>query len=90
METRAVEVKVTGLVQGVFFRARCAEEAERLGVNGWIRNAHDGSVVAHFEGPAEAVGVLVAWCHNGSPRSSVDRVEVSDTVRQGLSGFDVG
>ena len=50
--TQAVDVTVTGLVQGVFFRAEAQQEAHRLGVAGWARNEPDGSVAAHFEGDA--------------------------------------
>ncbi|MDZ5620449.1 acylphosphatase [Nocardioides bizhenqiangii] len=87
MEPRAVEVRVVGLVQGVFFRARCADQAARLGVRGWIRNENDGSVRGHFEGTAEAVEELVGWCHTGSPRASVDRVDVRDVDPDGAAGF---
>lgn len=88
MEPRAVDVRVTGRVQGVFYRARCAEEADRLGVAGWVSNEPDGSVAGHFEGPADAVDALVAWCREGSPRASVDRVEVTEAPAGGLTGFD--
>lgn len=88
MDQHAVDVRVTGLVQGVFYRARCAEEAERLGVAGWVSNEPDGSVAGHFEGPPEAVDALVAWCREGSPRASVDRVEVTEVPAEGVTGFD--
>ncbi|WP_310964321.1 acylphosphatase [Nocardioides terrisoli] len=88
MAERAVEVVVTGLVQGVFFRARCADEARRLGVRGWVANEYDGSVRGHFEGAAEAVDALVSWCREGSPRSRVDRVALSDAVVEHAPGFE--
>ena len=53
--TQAVDVNVTGFVQGVFFRAEAQQEAYRLGVAGWVRNQPDGSVAAHFEGEPRAV-----------------------------------
>jgi acylphosphatase len=90
MSTRAVDVSVTGLVQGVFFRARCADEAQRLGVHGWVRNEYDGSVRGHFEGAPEAVDALVAWCHEGSPRARVDHVEVAEAQPGGLRDFSAG
>ena len=86
---RAVRVRVTGRVQGVFFRARCADEAARRGVAGWVANEPDGSVTAHFEGPAEAVDALVDWCRQGPPRARVDGAEVTAASPQGLRGFDV-
>lgn len=90
MTTRAVKVTVTGRVQGVFFRARCAEQAQRLGVTGWVRNEYDGSVRGHFEGDPEAVDALVAWCHDGSPRARVDAVDVAETAPEGMASFDAG
>lgn len=83
----AADVRVTGLVQGVFFRARCAEVAARLGVTGWVRNEDDGSVGAHFEGEQGAVESLVDWCRRGSPRSRVDSVDVSQAEVEGARDF---
>jgi acylphosphatase len=90
VETRAVEVTVSGVVQGVYFRAHCATEADRLGVRGWVRNEYDGSVCAHFEGSPDAVEAMIAWCHRGSPRARVDRVGVTDSEPQGMKGFGAG
>jgi acylphosphatase len=87
MSTRSVDVIVTGQVQGVFYRARCADEAQRLGVSGWVRNERDGSVRAHFQGDPDAVEALISWCHDGSPRSRVDDVEVRDVGPQPVAGF---
>jgi len=85
--TTAVDVTVRGLVQGVFFRAGCAEEADRLGVNGWVSNEPDGTVAGHFEGPATAVDELVAWCRRGPRHARVDDVRVSEAQATGSAGF---
>ena len=87
MEPYAVAVRVTGRVQGVFYRAGCREEAERLGVRGWVSNEPDGSVAGHFEGDREAVDALVAWCRRGSPRSAVDDVQAEEADPVGAEGF---
>jgi acylphosphatase len=89
MSTRAVDVVVTGRVQGVFFRASCAEQAERLGVAGWVANRADGSVAGHFEGGADAVGELLDWCRSGPPRAAVAGVEVEESALEGHPGFEV-
>jgi acylphosphatase len=83
-------VLVSGRVQGVFFRASLAEEAERLGVAGSARNLPDGRVAAVFEGPPAAVAAIVAWCHEGPPRARVTRVEVTEEQVSGEVGFYVG
>ena len=74
MDTTAVDVVVTGHVQGVFFRAAMREQADRLGVTGWVRNEADGSVRAHLEGPEQAVDRLVDWCSVGSSGARVEDV----------------
>jgi acylphosphatase len=88
--TKAVDVTVTGRVQGVFFRAEAQEEASRLGVAGWARNEPDGTVAAHFEGEPDAVEAMVAWCRTGPSRARVDAVDVRRGDPTGARGFDVG
>lgn len=89
VSTRAVDVTVTGRVQGVFFRAACAEQAERLGVEGWVENRPDGTVAGHFEGSSEAVDALLDWCRTGPPRAQVTDVRTEDSQGQGPHGFEV-
>lgn len=88
--TRAVEVRVTGRVQGVSYRWTAAQEAERLGLSGWVRNEPDGSVAAHVEGPDEQVAAMLDWCRHGPSGARVDDVSVSDTEPSGApEGFRV-
>jgi acylphosphatase len=82
-----VHVEVTGSVQGVFFRATCIERAREFGVAGWVRNTLDGRVEAEFEGDDDAVGSLVAWCHEGPRSARVDRVDVREEPPTGERGF---
>lgn len=84
---RAVEVRVTGLVQGVFFRAGCADRAADLGVSGWVGNQPDGTVAGHFEGDPRAVEALVDWCRTGPPRARVEGVRVTEGDVEGADGF---
>jgi acylphosphatase len=88
--SKAVDVRITGLVQGVSFRFRTHEQAQRLGVAGWVRNERDGSVTGHFEGPEDAVDALVAWCGHGPAYAEVDRVRVAPGVFSDATGFLVG
>ena len=86
---KAVDVRVTGLVQGVSFRAYARRQAEALGVTGWIGNVHDGSVRGHFEGSDDAVDALVDWCRHGPAYADVDDVVVSAAEPSGVTGFAV-
>lgn len=76
--SRRIHVIVEGRVQGVFFRAYTREEAERLGLCGWVRNRADGSVEAIVEGSEASVAQMVRWFHQGSPHASVDQVHISE------------
>ena len=85
----AVHVRVTGLVQGVFFRAWTAERARALGVRGWVCNAPDGSVEGHLEGDKSAVSNLVDLLHQGPPSARVAEVKVEVAGPEDTEGFEV-
>lgn len=78
-----------GLVQGVFFRDSCRQEAERTGVSGWVRNTGDGTLEAVFEGEDDAVQRMVAWTRHGPPEADVARVDVAEEEPRGERGFTV-
>jgi acylphosphatase len=84
-----VRVVVSGRVQGVFFRARCADEARRLGVGGWVRNLSDGRVEAVFEGEAPAVDTMVSWSRHGPPGAQVAHVETEPQEPIGTTAFRI-
>jgi acylphosphatase len=86
---RRTRVVVAGRVQGVFFRASCAERARTLGLAGWVRNDPDGRVGAVFEGSEEAVETMIRWCHVGPPHARVDEVEIVEETPEGEAGFRV-
>ena len=85
----ARRVRATGRVQGVFFRAWTSEQAERLAVDGWVRNRADGSVEALLQGDAGAVSELIEALHRGPSAARVERVEIEDAAPEPLSGFVV-
>jgi acylphosphatase len=85
----AREVVVFGRVQGVAFRARCEQEADRRGLGGWVANEPDGSVRAWFEGDRADVDTMVAWCRHGPPAAVVDHVDVVEREPSGTGRFVV-
>ncbi|MFA3919642.1 acylphosphatase [Ruegeria hyattellae] len=87
--TKSITVKITGGVQGVWFRGWTRQEAERLGLEGWVRNEADGSVAACLSGPVARVDEMVALLHMGPPAARVDLVEVYPSPAPKTKGFVV-
>ena len=85
----ARHVTVTGRVQGVFFRAWTREQADALGIAGWVRNCPDGHVEAHIEGDPDAVEQLIAKLGRGPPAASVEDVRTWDVEPCEFDGFEV-
>ena len=83
----AMRVHIHGRVQAVFFRGWTVETARTLGLAGWVRNCADGSVEAHFEGPAGVIETMVARCRDGPHMARVDGVETDRVEPEGLTGF---
>ena len=85
----ARHLHITGRVQDAYFRDSMAMQADALGVCGWVRDRHDGSVEAMACGPASALRALIDWAHKGPPNARVHRVAVNpvDTVDV-LIGFE--
>jgi len=67
--------RVTGRVQGVFFRASTRHEARNLGITGHAKNLPDGSVEVLACGTASAVEQLGEWLWVGPPAARVSRVD---------------
>lgn len=88
-EKRRVRVRVSGRVQGVWFRAETMSMARSLGLSGWVRNATDGTVEAVFEGDERLVSEAVEWCRRGPPGARVESVEESREEPTGEQGFEV-
>lgn len=82
-------VFVSGLVQGVFFRAFTARRASDAGVAGWVRNVPDGRVEAVLEGTRDSVEDVLRWCREGPPHARVSDVDVTWESPRGESDFSV-
>lgn len=67
--------RVTGKVQGVWFRAGTREQARQLGLRGYARNLPDGSVEVLACGEAGALDRLERWLHQGTPAANVAGVQ---------------
>lgn len=70
--------RVTGKVQGVWFRAHTEEKALAMGVSGYVRNLPDGSVEAAATLDGAGLEAFAAMLREGSPLSEVAGVEVEE------------
>ena len=81
--------RIRGKVQGVGFRYSAYREALRLKLNGWVRNADDGSVEIWAEGEPEKLSQFLIWLRKGPQFSRVDAVEKEDKALKGYDDFFV-
>jgi len=76
MALKQIQLRVSGRVQGVFFRASALREAKRLGLTGWVRNLRGEGVELLAEGEEASIKDLIAWAQHGPSAARVDKVDV--------------
>ena len=74
----AKQLRITGRVQGVGFRATFAWQARALSLSGWVRNRGDGSVEAGVAGDPQALQHIVTWARHGPAGAQVRSVAVTE------------
>lgn len=84
-----LNITVSGKVQGVFYRAFTQKEAERLQVNGFVRNQPNGDVYIEAEGEESALKELINWCKTGSPNAIVQEVKTAEGELKKFTGFRI-
>ena len=70
-------LSIHGRVQGVGFRYHFSEQAQWLGVTGWVRNRRGGSVEAVIQGTPESIEALISWARVGPAAAEVERVDIT-------------
>ena len=89
MDTTAFYALVQGRVQGVGFRYSTVREAQRLRINGWIKNSYSGDVEVWAEGLPENLAAFFTWLHRGPQYSRVDSLIREDKEPRGYQDFNV-
>ena len=81
-----LQIRISGRVQGVYFRKTAQKEAEKWGITGFIQNMDDGTVYIEAEGKPMPLDLFVKWCYKGPDNAKVNEV----TTNEGeLKNFDV-
>ncbi len=82
-------IRVIGKVQGVFYRASTRKKAHELGINGWVKNETDGSVLIAAEGEENQLKALIEWCKQGPAHARVIEVRFEQIKPQGFKEFRI-
>lgn len=86
---RTVKLIITGRVQGVFFRATAKDEADRLGVKGWVRNLPDRNVEIAATANEETLQQFIKWCRQGPPRAIVSNIVIEEVTFEEFISFRI-
>lgn len=84
---KRAEIKISGVVQGVYYRKSAQQKARALGLTGWVRNTSNGAVLAEAEGKAMAVEQFITWCYQGPDNAIVTAVDVTYLPLSGDADF---
>tara|TARA_Y100001935_G_scaffold244936_1_gene237933 strand:+ start:3343 stop:3621 length:279 start_codon:yes stop_codon:yes gene_type:complete len=84
-------VRVSGRVQGVFFRQSTKAVSDQLGISGWVKNCSDGSVEALFQCSENQFNDMVTFLHCGPPQADVKHLEIlyQKDCTKSLEGFTI-
>jgi acylphosphatase len=85
----SVHVRISGRVQGVYYRAYTRDRAKSLGINGWVRNIPGGGVEAVLEGERRQVGEMLKAMKSGPSGSVVLGMELSEIEAKGYNDFEI-
>ena len=86
---RHLNIKIYGLIQGVFFRVSAKQQADKLSLTGFAKNESDGSVYIEAEGQEENLNKFIKWCNKGPEMAQVEKVVVSESPLKNFSEFKV-
>jgi acylphosphatase len=88
-ELKHIKLTVKGRVQGVWFRASTKEQADKLGINGYVRNLLNGNVYIEAEGMQEQLQLFVIWCKKGPRLAHVSEVIEKQGIPVHFAGFEI-
>lgn len=84
-----VSLRISGKVQGVFFRAFTKEKADALDIVGFVRNEPNGDVYSEAEGEAEVLDTFISWCKQGPKLANVTSCTVATGELKNFREFTI-
>ncbi len=87
MENKHINIKISGFVQGVFFRVSAKEIVEKLNIKGFAKNLPDGTVYIEAEGDNKNLDKFLSWCKDGPQGAKVEKIEVKTGAVKNFTEF---
>ena len=75
---KRIKIKVSGIVQGVGFRAFAKRHALYHSLTGYTKNNPDGSVIIEIQGKSELIANYLALMEQGPPHAEVRHIKIED------------
>ena len=76
MEKSSAYILVHGMVQGVGFRYFALQQAQSLGITGYVKNRVDGTVESRVEGQRPYIEAYISALESGPGYADVTHVDV--------------
>lgn len=86
---RNYRVVIKGKVQGVSYRFNTLIKAQKLGLNGYVKNAFNGDVELEAEGNEDSINKLISWCQVGPPLAVVTEVIAEEVAIKNYTSFEI-
>ena len=89
MTREALDLKISGVVQGVGFRPFVYREAKKRDITGWVLNDVEG-VKVHAEGETLPLDRFVLALSEEAPSAAqISEIEIAEVPVQGLDAFEI-
>jgi acylphosphatase len=82
-------IRVSGRVQGVYYRASTVDMAKSIGLKGFVLNEPSGSVYMELEGDEQQVAQMIEWARKGPPMARVESLDVTESNIIGFTKFEI-
>lgn len=90
---QSIHIIISGIVQGVSFRAFTKNAADQLHIHGWVKNLPDGRVETLVSGAKKDIDAFIILLKTGPPFSRVERIEMKEQhtseTKEKHTGFEI-
>ena len=86
---KRIKLVISGKVQGVGYRFSVKRKADSLGIMGYVKNLHDGSVFTTAQGNILALNNFIKWCYIGPKEALVSNIEKTYVELKNFNEFRI-